>query len=97
MDYLNEYNEMKNQFFAKPKNRNSPFPPYNMWINSYIQANILESELSNVSLIQSSITRNKFGRDTCKKFLNHKKHQKSKLSTKDRLRKKLEEKKQLSQ
>ena len=99
MNYLNEYNQMRNQFLAKPRYRNSTFPPYNMWIKSYIQANILDSEISYQSLIQNSMTRSQLGNDNkdIKKFLNHKKHQKSKLSTKERLRKKLEEKKQLSQ
>ena len=93
MNYLNEYQTMKDEFFSEPKFKNAIFPTYDKWVKAYIQDAILDSEVSPQGILD--ITNNlekKRKANGC--YLQKKNQQKKKLSTKERLRKKLLEKKE---
>ena len=90
MNYLNEYQTMKAEFFSQPKFRNGQFPTYDKWVKAYIQGDILRSEVSPQGMLDITCNLD------CKSnayYLQKKNQKKKKLSTKERLLKKLLEKK----
>ena len=91
MNYLNEYQTMKDEFLSKPKFKNGTFPTYDKWVKGYIQSSILGSYVSSQGILDITPT-------LCYKssayYLNKTNQEDKKLSTKERLRKKLLEKKE---
>ena len=38
MNYLNEYQTMKDEFYSLPRFKNGKFPTYDKWVKGYIQS-----------------------------------------------------------
>ena len=89
MNNLNEYQLFKTEFYRKKKNRNNVFPTYEKWHRARSQE-LVGSDISTQSIIDIC---NNITQTMGRRFLNDKKQQNKKLSTKERLRKKLLEKK----
>jgi len=90
MNYLNEYQTMKDEFYSLPRFKNGKFPTYDKWVKGYIQSNILDSTVSSQGIVD--ITPNLLYENTAP-FLLKKNQENKTLSIKERLRKKLLEKK----
>ena len=91
MDLFNEYQTMRAKFFAQQRFKSSTFPTYDIWIKIIMQRYLGDDTPQNHVLLDN--TKQASARSKTK-YKNFKNNQQKKLSTKERLRKKLLEKKE---
>jgi hypothetical protein len=89
MNNLNEYQIFRTEFYRKKKNKNNIFPTYEKWDRARSQE-LVGSDISTQSIIDIC---NNITQTMGRRYLNDKNQQNKKLSTKERLRKKLLENK----
>ena len=89
MDLFNDYQTKKAEFFANKQFRSSTFPTYEVWMKIIMQGYLGDDTPQDQVLLDNTKQVSKGSKN---KFKNFKKNQQKKLSTKERLRKKLLEK-----
>jgi hypothetical protein len=96
MNYLNEYQTKKAEFFSQRQFKSSTFPTYDIWIKMIIQAYFADKENANSTTNEQVILDNtkQLSARSKNTYKNSRNNQQKKLSTKERLRKKLLEKKE---
>ncbi len=82
---------MRDELYSKRRFKNGQFPTYKTWVKGYIQSTVLGSSVSAQGIVD--ITPNLPYEYSGSSFINKKTQENKKLSTKERLRKKLLEKK----
>ena len=96
MNYLNEYQTRKADFFSQRQFKSSTFPSYDVWIKLVMQGYLGDNtpQMNTPQNVQVLLDNTKqVSKRSGAKLKNFRKNEQKKLSIKERLRKKLLEKK----